>query len=134
MIVSKTKKARKFPKEWMDVDRKETTFAPYRKENFLTETHIAGTSHIKKIEKREPKLERGKKLVLKRESYNPYDFWAIRVETKKGKKLGYIPKKDNEILARLMDMGIPLYGRIDWKEYKGDWLFGRISIYVKRKK
>lgn len=42
-------------------------------------------------------------------------------------KLGYVPREDNKIAARLMDAGKILFGRILMKEKKGSW----IKIYVK---
>lgn len=44
-----------------------------------------------------------------------------------GIKLGYVPREDNKIAARLMDVGKILFGRILMKEKKGSW----IKIYVK---
>ena len=44
-----------------------------------------------------------------------------------GRKLGYVPREDNKIAARLMDAGKILFGRILMKEKKGSW----IKIYVK---
>ena len=44
-----------------------------------------------------------------------------------GIKLGYVPREDNKIAARLMDAGKILFGRILMKEKQGSW----IKIYVK---
>jgi hypothetical protein len=43
-------------------------------------------------------------------------------------KIGYVPKQDNVIFARLMDAGKVLFGRIVSKEKKGTWV--RIDIKV----
>jgi len=46
-------------------------------------------------------------------------------------KLGYIPKAKNEIISKLMDAGKVIYGVIDYKEWKGDYLNLDISVYLK---
>jgi len=51
------------------------------------------------------KLEPGQTLRLTRESTNPYDPLAIAVHTATNGKLGYLPRRLNEIPATLMDDG-----------------------------
>jgi hypothetical protein len=53
----------------------------------------------------------GDALVLVREPDNPYDTKAIRVEWH-GHKLGYVPRRENADIARLMDKGTRLEARI----------------------
>jgi HIRAN domain-containing protein len=53
----------------------------------------------------------GDVLTLIRESENAYDTRAVRVEWK-GHKLGYIPRLENEAVARQLDRGNPLQARI----------------------
>jgi len=53
----------------------------------------------------------GDPLALVREPLNPYDAQAIRVEWQ-GRKLGYVPRKENRTLAWLMDRGEPVHARI----------------------
>jgi hypothetical protein len=56
-------------------------------------------------------LRVGQSLTLVRESENPHDGQAIRVEWQ-GHKLGYVPQADNVDLARLMDNGASVEARI----------------------
>jgi hypothetical protein len=56
-------------------------------------------------------LRPGDRLELVREPENPYDAGAIRVEWR-GRKLGYVPQRDNAAIARQLDRGIPLEARI----------------------
>lgn len=56
-------------------------------------------------------LRPGDRLELVREPENPYDSGAIRVEWR-GRKLGYVPQRDNAAIARQLDRGIPLEARI----------------------
>jgi HIRAN domain len=53
----------------------------------------------------------GDSLHLVREPDNPYDLNAIRVEWN-GHKLGYVPRAENDALARQMDRGNRLEARI----------------------
>lgn len=58
-----------------------------------------------------PLLAPGDHLALWRESDNPHDPKAVRVEWR-GAMLGYVPRADNLDLARLMDSGTQVEGRI----------------------
>lgn len=53
----------------------------------------------------------GDRLELVREPGNPYDAGAIRVDWR-GRKLGYVPQRDNAAVARQLDRGTPLEARI----------------------
>ncbi|OGA38840.1 MAG: HIRAN protein, partial [Betaproteobacteria bacterium RIFCSPLOWO2_12_FULL_62_13] len=53
----------------------------------------------------------GDRLTLVREPDNPHDANAVRIEWK-GRKLGYVPRRDNVHLARQMDLGAAVEGRI----------------------
>ena len=82
---------------------------------------------MKGIEELEPYLNEDDELDFIREPDNKYDSQAIAITTAYGIKLGYVPREDNKIAARLMDAGKILFGRILMKEKKGSW----IKIYVK---
>lgn len=56
-------------------------------------------------------LREGDALDLVREPDNAFDPRAVRVEWR-GIKLGYVPRRDNEAVARLMDRGTRLEARI----------------------
>jgi hypothetical protein len=56
-------------------------------------------------------LRVGDALTLVREPDNPHDPRAVRVEWR-GEKLGYVPRAGNETVARLLDKGVALSGRI----------------------
>ena len=70
------------------------------------------------------------KLDFFREPDNPYDKQAIMIKNMDGVKIGYVPKADNVIFARLMDAGKLLFGRIAAKEMKGSWLKLDIKVYL----
>lgn len=58
-----------------------------------------------------PALRPGERLALVREPDNPYDANAVRVEWR-GRKLGYVPQRDNAAVARHLDRGTALEARI----------------------
>ena len=99
---------------------------PFERDIFLFDTYVAGTSHVEGIEELEPHLQIGDRLAFFREPENPYDAQAIVIKTTV--KIGYVPRQDNVIFARLMDAGKLLFGKITEKEKKGKWV--RISIDI----
>ena len=46
-----------------------------------------------------------------------------------GEKLGYIPKRDNDIFCRLMDAGKILHARV-YSCYEADYAQWRVSIKI----
>lgn len=104
--------------------------APFAKEIFLIETHVAGTSHVP-IRQIEATLQPGDAMILRRETDNPHDSLAILILTENGQKLGYVPRDRNEILARLMDAGKFLMARLEAKEWQGDWLCVSVRVFLR---
>lgn len=104
---------------------------PFERDIFLFDTYVAGTSHIEGIDELEPYLNVGDRLDFFREPDNAYDSQAIAVKTTDGVKIGYVPKLDNVVFARLMDAGKLLFGKIIEKEKKGKWLKLDIKIFMK---
>ena len=103
---------------------------PYIQEIFLLECHIAGTSYVD-IDKIEPDLKRGDLLAFRREPENEHDPLAIMILEQRGRKLGYIPRAKNEVLARLMDAGKLVFGKIEGLERFDKWLKITIRVYMK---
>ena len=97
---------------------------------FLIETHIAGTTYIGEIERLAAKIGVGDRLDLVREPTNPFDELAILVHTRNGEKLGYVPRNDNAVLARLLDAGKRLFVMVESKELRGSWHRVAIGIYL----
>ena len=103
---------------------------PFERDIFLFDTYVAGTSHIEGMEELEPHLQTGDRLDFFREPDNQYDAQAIVIKTADGVKIGYVPRQDNVIFARLMDAGKLLFGRISEKEKKGKWVKISIDIFL----
>jgi len=75
-------------------------------------------------------LKVGDALVLVREPGNPHDPRAIRVEWR-GHKLGYVPRRENLDIARIMDGGTRLEARISrLAESRDPWQRVRFEILV----
>ncbi|NTV96766.1 MAG: HIRAN protein [Thiobacillus sp.] len=70
----------------------------------------------------------GDNLELVREPGNPYDANAIRIDWL-GRKLGYVPRAENQAAARLLDQGRRLEARIGGLRKSGNpWQ--RVSVEV----
>lgn len=76
---------------------------PLQKRILLLDTFVAGTAYIQDREVFQ-EMKSGDRLRMQRED-NEQDKWAILLLDKAGRKAGYVPRKDNLILARLMDGG-----------------------------
>ncbi len=93
-----------------DTGSLDNVLKPLTREIYLFDTYVAGTSHLNDKSVLD-EIKPNEKLVLKRED-NKFDDMAILVLTESGKKLGYIPEKDNVIFSRLMDAGKLLSAKI----------------------
>lgn len=58
-----------------------------------------------------PDLKVGEPLDLVREADNPHDANAVRVQWR-GRKLGYVPRRQNAAIAWGLDRGAPLRARV----------------------
>lgn len=103
---------------------------PFERDIYLFDSHVAGTSHIEGIEEIGASLQEGDNLVFYREPKNSHDPQAIRIETVRKEKIGYVPRQDNVVFSRLMDAGKVLFAKVMEKEMKGTWLKIKIKIYL----
>ncbi|MGN0619631.1 MAG: HIRAN domain-containing protein [Ruminiclostridium sp.] len=91
---------------------------PFRREIFLLDTHIAGCQFQDSIDEISAELHIGDKLTLKREPDNMHDELAILVLDGKGRKMGYVPRMHNTVLARLLDAGKDIYAIFEMERYE----------------
>lgn len=106
---------------------------PFSQEIFLMNTYIAGLQYVRGIKKMAQKLEVGEELKLVREPKNEHDELAILVKTQQGKKLGYIPRNNNEVIARLLDAGKRINGKVRKVRFEEDAdreTYWALSIYI----
>ena len=117
---------------WLDVRHSVGSVPmPFEREILLKECHVAGTVHVDDVLCKTESVGIGSVLALKREIANDYDEFAIRVETAAGERIGWVPKKHNDVLARIMDAGKRLVAKVTHKELEDHWLNIRIEIYMK---
>jgi hypothetical protein len=77
-----------------------------------------------------PQMRVGDALTLVREPDNPHDARAVRVEWQ-GHKIGYVPRRENADVARLLDRGQILTARIvRLAEVRDPWSRVRFEILV----
>lgn len=87
----------------------------------LLTCHIAGTGHHCSPAIAQG-LRLGKRLDLVREPANDHDPDAIAVQLGQ-QRIGYVPRRHNTVLARLLDAGKTLRARIDDAEgLEGGWM------------
>ena len=78
-------------------------------------------------------LRVGDRLALIREPENSHDTRAVRVEWQ-GHMLGYVPRADNEDVARQLDRGAKLEARISrLKKSRNPWQRVLFEVYVNAK-
>jgi hypothetical protein len=113
------------------------TQLPFSRDIFLMNTMINGAMHVKTIYKLAKALKEGDKVTLRLEPKNKYDEKAILVLDPKGKKLGYIPRRKNEVLYHLMDAGKELFGIVKSGDIGDDldeddsWIEIYIDVYMR---
>ena len=97
-----------------------TTFVPKSKEICLLTFTVAGTTFCKEFDKKDGDfIEAGMMLTVKRED-NKHDENAIALYVD-DIKIGYVPKAQNIVLAKLLDGGKILVARVDKADYKDGW-------------
>ena len=96
---------------------------PLKKEVTLTKTYIAGLVTDPNV------FTIGKKLKLVREE-SKIDRWSIGIYDEGGQSVGYIPEKDDEIPARLMDAGKLLEVRVRDIGIRDDMDYVGIEVYM----
>lgn len=104
---------------------------PHIHEIFLIDCRIAGTTHVEGIDDKTSNIDKGTLLMFQREKDNQYDSLAIQILNDKKERIGYVPKAKNEILARLMDAGKLIFGRVEEKEKVDDWIKISIKVFMK---
>lgn len=101
---------------------------PLVNEIHLFDTYVAGTTHLEDKAVLD-QIHLDDKLSLVREE-NEFDEKAIVIKTADGRKLGYVPEKDNLIFSRLMDAGKLLTAKISTHELRGTFHRIGIGIYL----
>ena len=99
-----------------DLARETLAQPPHARVRILVQSSpLAGFRHAEAAEVW-PQLSRGDALDLQREPENAFDANAVRVEWR-GRKLGYVPRRENAALAWALDRGEAMRGRISKLEW-----------------
>lgn len=93
----------------------------------ILESDIAGLAYRDK-DMLEKELRKDARFYMKRDPFNVYDKNAIKIVSKKGNVVGFVPKKDNEIISKMMDSGKYFYCVIT--DVDMDRLQAKIDIYM----
>jgi hypothetical protein len=103
---------------------------PFSRQIYLISASIAGTYYVDNIDDLLEEIEIGTMLHFVREPDNKYDELAILVKDKNGNKMGYVPRKKNPILARLMDAGKRIYGTVKEINDDDDYINIEMEIFM----
>lgn len=101
---------------------------PLINEIHLFDSYVSGTSRLKDDSVLK-EIKAGDKLKLIREE-SKFDDNAIALLFEDGRKVGYVPEKDNIVFARLMDAGKLLSAKVDSISVKGSVTQIKIGIYL----
>lgn len=103
---------------------------PFERDIFLFDTYVAGTSYINDMEEISNRIKIDDRLNFYREPDNVHDRKAIKVTLSNGTKIGYIPRTDNAVFARLMDAGKLLFGKVSSIEQNAGYVRIEMRIYL----
>ncbi|MEE3451029.1 MAG: HIRAN domain-containing protein [Acutalibacteraceae bacterium] len=107
----------------------DSVLKPLTKEIYLFDTYVAGVSYLNDKSVLQ-EIKKGDSLTLRRED-NKFDSKAILILTNTGKKVGYVPERDNVVFSRLMDAGKLLVAYItEIKKRSIDYHQISIGIYL----
>ncbi|NCB08770.1 MAG: DNA-binding protein [Bacteroidia bacterium] len=104
---------------------------PMTKEVILTHPCVAGFSYYDGPENL-LNLKEQQPFRLQRQPGNPFDVNAVEIFAGT-EKLGYLPRKENKLIARMMDQGMEVKARICRINLQNpDWESVRVEVYVEK--
>jgi hypothetical protein len=100
------------------------------REIVLLETFVAGFQFHEGMQPGVfAQLASGVEVTLKREAENEHDCCAVAVHTAAGQHIGYVPRSENQMLAKMMDQGARLKGRVTTVDREAE-TWERVGIRV----
>lgn len=90
---------------------------------------VAGTSHVPNIDRIAERLGAGDELRFERDKGNLHDAWAVKVLAG-SERVGFVPCGNNEMIARMMDGGKRVFGKVVAKERRGTWNKIHMEVYL----
>ena len=120
-------------RELTDIMHSDMGFSsPFMREIYLRKQAIVGTRFQGGPEELVEDLDKGSRINFLREPENRFDAHAVMALDDQGRKLGYIPRRENELIGALMEAGKYFYGIITEKPEEGTHNNSRIpgAIWV----
>ena len=102
---------------------------PFKQEIFVLNVFVAGTGYCDKIDEVQKSLAPGMQLTMRRHPENEVDEFAIGIYHK-DTRVGWVPMKDNLVIARLMDAGKMFTCKVVRVEENPKWPKINVSIYM----
>ena len=102
---------------------------PFKQEIFVLNEYVAGTGYCEGIDEIVPHLAEGMYLTMRRHPDNKVDEYAIGIYDR-DVRIGWVPMKDNLVIARLMDAGKLFNCKVVRVEPHDKWPKINVSIYM----
>ena len=102
---------------------------PFAREIFVLNEFVAGTSYCNNIDEVIDQVTPGTSLKLRRDPDNELDEYAVGIFIGTT-RIGWIPMKDNLVIARLMDAGKAFTCKVVKVTNLGTWWRINVSIYM----
>lgn len=102
---------------------------PFRQEIFVINVFVAGTGYCERINEVMEFLQAGMQLTMRRHPDNEVDEFAVGI-WHKDVRIGWVPMKDNLVIARLMDAGKLFNCKVVSVQPGGKWPKINVSIYM----
>lgn len=102
---------------------------PFKQEIFVINVFVAGTGYCEKIDEVQKYIDAGMQLTLRRHPENEVDEFAIGIYHK-DTRIGWVPMKDNLVIARLMDAGKMFTCKVVQVTPDAQWPKINVNIYM----
>ena len=102
---------------------------PFAREIFVLNEFVAGTTYCENIEDVIDQVTPGTLLKMRRDSDNEVDEYAISIYVGTT-RIGWVPMKQNLVIARLMDAGKAFTCKVVKVTCLGSWWKINVSIYM----
>ena len=102
---------------------------PFAREIFVLNVFVAGTTYCENIDDVIDQVTPGVSLKMRRDPDNEVDEFAIGIYIGTT-RIGWVPMKDNLVIARLMDAGKAFTCKVVKVTNLGSWWKINVSIYM----
>lgn len=102
---------------------------PFKREIFVINVFVAGCGYCQGIDKLVEGLDKDMQLTMRRHPENEVDEFAIGLYYREN-RIGWVPMKDNLVMARLMDAGKMFTCKVVSVKKDPSWPRINVSIYM----